>query len=103
MRLKDITQLCRMESSPEKPRRGRPPKYSPEEKLQAYKEKHKLTQHAHYARHREETCNRTKQQGQLYRFAYKLLQDIWNDQEIKSDKYNPIIKSLLEQKQIVEY
>ena len=87
----------------QKPKRGRPPKYSPDQKLQAYKDKHKITQHAHYALHREETCNKAKLQGQLYRFAYKLLQDIWTDKEINSSKYNPIIKSLLEQKQIVDY
>jgi len=92
-----------MDAPSDKPKRGRPSIYPPDQRLQAYKEKHKLTQHAHYELHKQETCTKAKAQGQIYRFAYKLLKDIWIEQQINSSKFNPIIKALVEEKQINDY
>jgi hypothetical protein len=92
-----------LSSNSPKPKRGRPPIYTPEQKIQAYKEKHKLAQHKHYQTHKQDTLDKAKYQGHIYRFAYKLLLDIWNDQQLSSEKYNSIVKALIEDKQITNY
>jgi linoleoyl-CoA desaturase len=86
-----------------KPRRGRPPKYSPEERKHNYQLKNKQAQIAHYALHKEEKTEKTKHQAKLYRFAYQILKDLWNDHLIPTTKYNSSIQALMEQKQVVDY
>jgi hypothetical protein len=85
------------------PKRGRPPKYSPEDKLINYQLKNKQAQLAHYALHKEEKAEKTKHQAKLYRFAYQILKDLWKDQVLPSTKYNNSIRALIEERQVVQY
>jgi hypothetical protein len=90
-------------STDDKPKRGRPCLYPPEQRELAYKQKHKIAQQAHYELHKEDSCNKAKLQGQIYRHAYKLLKDIWKERQIHSEKFNPLVKSLIEDKQVIDY
>jgi hypothetical protein len=88
-----------MDSPTDKPKRGRPRKYPIELQQQAYKQQ----QVARYAIVKDDKCQKTKLQGHLYRFAFKILKDMWTDNLIPDSKYKPVIQTLIEQKQINNY
>ena len=85
------------------PKRGRPPKYLPEDRKTSYQLKNKQAQTAHYALHKEEKARKTKHQAKLYRFAYQILKDIWKEQLIKDSRYGHSIDALFDQKEVVNY
>jgi hypothetical protein len=87
----------------QKPKRGRPIKYSPEEREQAYKIKHRQVQAENYALHKEEKGQKTKHQAKLYRFAYQILKEIWKEKLVKDTRFDQSIEALFEQKQVLEY
>jgi hypothetical protein len=82
-----------------KPKRGRPPKYDPELRSHAYKQK----QVERYSIVKDDKCKKTKLQGQLYRGAFKILQDMWKEGLITDSKYTHPIQTLFEQKQLIDY
>jgi len=87
-----------METESTNSKRGRPRKYPVEQQKDYYKKK----QTERYSIVKEEKCQKTKHQGQVYRHAFKLLKELWDDKLILDTKYTTSIQALVEQKQIIE-
>ena len=92
-----------MDSSNEKPKRGRPPKYSPEERDQAYKLKQKESDKRRYQNNPQPHILKTKQMANRYRHAFKILKHLWNQDELKDSSLHNTIKDLLENYTITEF
>ena len=91
------------ESAPKKPR-GRPAKYAKEEREQKYKEASKQWHRQHYKEHAEEEKQQAIEYQARARSALKLLNDIWlhrDEIEFKSDRFQPLIRELIENKKII--
>ena len=103
------------ETQPVKPRRGRPPKYSPEERKQKHREsidkwrqenKEQLQQVSkeYYNNHHKEVMQLQGDYLNRSRYALRLIKDIYNDQESLSHLPSTIqnrLRMLIEQKQII--
>lgn len=88
-----------MDAVQDKPKRGRPPKYAPQDRYQAHKQK----QVERYQDIKDSKCQKTKQQGQIYRFAHTLLKEIWSDGLLSDSKYALTIQALYQDKQIINF
>ncbi len=92
-----------MDSPNQSPKRGRPPKYSPEEKLQAYKENQKQRDKLRYQNNSSSIIKHNKEVADRYRHAFKLLQHLWDNKEIDNSSIDTAIRDLLEHKTITDF
>ena len=100
--------------SPIKRGRGRPAKYSPEEREQKYresidkwredhKEKHKNNQKRYYEQHSEQLIKQKKDYYEISAYALRLLNDMWSNPdliEIKSEDLRNKLENLIKHKRI---
>ena len=88
-----------IEVIPVKRGRGRPSKYSPEEREQKYKESREKWAKSH----QEDRTKSTMEYQERARYAYKLLCEVWNENmlEVKSEHHRNLIKNLVENKKII--
>ena len=92
-----------MDASNSSPKRGRPPKYSPEEKLQAYKDNQKERDKIRYQTNSQSIIKRNKEVADRYRHAFKILQHLWDRKEITNTSIDSAIQDLLEHKTITDF
>jgi len=78
-----------------KPKRGRPSKYTNDEKEEKYKERQRIQHKLKYNEDREIKIEKTKLQQSKYRESFKLLKEMWNNNDIKTTKYDEILKNIL--------
>jgi hypothetical protein len=92
-----------MNSLPDKPKRGRPLKYSIEERDQAYKTKQKERDKRRYQTNPETHILKSKEMANRYRHAFKILKNLWSQDELKNSSLHDVIKNLLETYTIVDF
>jgi hypothetical protein len=94
-----------IEVIPVKRGRGRPAKYTPEER----KERHKQLKSAWNKEHYKNNTEQEKQMATEYqsraRSALRLLNELWlhhrDDVEFKSDRYPNLIREIVENKKVI--
>ena len=92
-----------MDSHTEKPKRGRPLKYSPEDRDQAYKTKQKERDKKRYQENPETHILKSKEMANRYRHAFKILKHLWTQDELKESSLHEVIKNLLETYTIIDF
>jgi hypothetical protein len=100
--------ICNTSIEKEIKPRGRPKKYSDEERKEKYKEATRNWNKMNYKQLYQENSTKIKEQTKDYqdraRYAYKLLYDLWQNKdtniEFKTDKYKFLIQKLIEDKEI---
>lgn len=92
-----------MDTSNPSPKRGRPPKYTPEQKLQAYKENQKERDKIRYQNNAQHIIKHNKEVADRYRHAFKLLQHLWDNKELTNTSIESSIRDLLENKTITDF
>ena len=92
-----------MDSPVDKPKRGRPLKYSPEERDQAYKNNQKERDKRRYQTDPDSHILKSKEMANRYRHAFKILKHLWSQDELKDSSLHEVIKNLLETYTIVDF
>ncbi len=93
-----------MESSPEKPRRGRPPKYSPEERSEKYKLLSKDWCKKNYEENSTKLSSHANNYQKRLREAHALLQELWTHREeiaeFKSEEYREKLETFFQENKV---
>jgi len=91
-----LTQTENLEIKP----RGRPKKYSDEERKEKYKESSKIWKRNNYKEHSKELSEQSNKYQKQLRESYSILKELWLNKgtlvEFKSDIYTEKIKNLIE-------
>jgi hypothetical protein len=92
-----------MEDSLYKPKRGRPPKYSPEERQEQYKNLSQKWCKKNYEQNSKELSSKSNTYQKRLREAYSLLLELWVEKEsiadFKSQKYIDKLKAFFPEQQ----
>jgi hypothetical protein len=95
-----------IEVIPAKRGRGRPAKYTPEERKEKSKEWIKAWKKEHYKNNADQEKQNAMEYQSRARSALRLLNELWlhhrDDVEFKSDRYPNLIREIVENKKVVK-